>query len=92
MMTKNLLKVGMLASLVTAMAAPAIMPNIVFAQADIRQEGRRTDRRENRQQDCQMNRQQDRRENRRADRGGRYGLSSHTNGVRTFILTPFCYS
>ncbi|MDO9118332.1 MAG: hypothetical protein Q7U39_10260 [Nitrospira sp.] len=45
MMMNTLLKVGMFASLVMAIAAPAIMPNVVFAQADVRQEDRRADRR-----------------------------------------------
>lgn len=39
-MKNNLLNAGMIASLVMAEAAPAILPNVVFAQADIRQEDR----------------------------------------------------
>jgi hypothetical protein len=35
------LNAGMIASLVTAEAAPAVLPNLVFAQADIRLEDRR---------------------------------------------------
>jgi hypothetical protein len=37
-MKHNLLNAGMIASLVMAEAAPAILPNLVFAQADIRHE------------------------------------------------------
>lgn len=40
MMMKNLLNEGMLASLGVAMTASAMMPNGVFAQADVRQEDR----------------------------------------------------
>jgi hypothetical protein len=36
-MKNNLLKVGTIASLVMAMAAPAILPNVVLAQSDVRQ-------------------------------------------------------
>lgn len=71
-MKKNLLKSGTIASLVVAMAAPAVLPNVVFAQADIRQEDRRADRQQDRQadrqQDRQMDRQQDRHMERQADR------------------------
>ena len=35
-MKNNLLKAGMIDSLVMAMVAPAILPNVVFAQSDIR--------------------------------------------------------
>jgi hypothetical protein len=57
------------------MATQAVMQNVVFAQTDVRQEDW----------------QEDRLEDRQADRDGRgcYGLTSHTNGVRISILTPF---
>lgn len=71
-MMKTLLKVGMLASLVTAISAPAIMPNVVFAQADVRLKDRRKDRQQNRLEDRQADR----------DGRGRYGLTSHTNQTR----------
>lgn len=70
-MMKTLLKAGVLASMVVAIAAPAVMPNVVFAQADVRQEDRRADRQQDRQNDRREDRQNDRREDRRADRGGR---------------------
>ena len=43
-MMKTLLKAGVLATLVVAIATPAVMPNVVLAQADVRQEDRRADR------------------------------------------------
>lgn len=43
-MMKTLLKTGVVASLVVAIATPAAMPTVVFAQADVRQEDRRADR------------------------------------------------
>ena len=58
-MKNNLLKAGMIDSLVMAMAAPAILPNVVFAQSDIRQEDRQADRREDRQLDRRGDRQVD---------------------------------
>jgi len=78
-MKNSLLKVGTIASLVMAMAIPALVPNVIFAQADVRQEDRREDRQADRQQDRQavrqqdrqLDRQQDRHADRRADRGGR---------------------
>lgn len=57
-MKNSLLKIEMIASLVMAMPTPAVLPNVVFAQADVRQEDRRADR------------QQDRQANRHADLGG----------------------
>ena len=68
MMTHNMLKIGVLASLILAMAAPAIMPNVVFAQADVRQEDRRADRQQDRQNDRREDRQNGRREDRQQDR------------------------
>ena len=61
-MKNSMLKAGMIASLVMAMAAPATRPTIVLAQADIRQEDRQADR--------QQDRQADRQADHRADRGG----------------------
>ena len=58
-MKNSVLKVGMIAHLVMAMAIPAIVPNVIFAQADVRQEDRLADR------------QQDRQANHHADRDGR---------------------
>ena len=59
-MKNNVLRIGTIASLVMALAAPAVMPNMVFAQVgDVPQEGRREDR------------QQDRQADRLADRGRR---------------------
>jgi hypothetical protein len=65
-MKNILLKAGMIDSLVMAMAAPAILPNVVFAQSDIRQEDRQADRREDRQLDRRGDRQVDQ----RGDHGG----------------------
>jgi len=67
-MKNNLLKAGMIARLVMAMAAPAILPNVVFAQSDIRQEDRQADRREDRHADRQIDRREDRQLDRRGDR------------------------
>lgn len=67
-MKNRLLNAGMMASLVMALAAPALIPNVVLAQADIRQEDRRADRQLNRQEDRREDRQLDRRADRREDR------------------------
>ena len=69
-MKNNTLKAGMIASLVMALAAPAVMPTVVLAQTDIRQEDRRADRQQDRQADRREDRQVDRREDRRANTGG----------------------
>ena len=66
-MKNRLLNAGMMASLVMALAAPALIPNVVLAQADIRQEDRRADRQLNRQEDRREVRQLDRRADRRED-------------------------
>ena len=42
-MKNSVLKVGMIAHLVMTMAIPAIVPNVIFAQANVRQEDRRAD-------------------------------------------------
>ncbi len=63
-MKTNKTTTAMISCLVMALAAPAIVPNVVFAQADVRQEDRRVDL----QQDRRVDRQQDRREDRQADR------------------------
>jgi hypothetical protein len=44
MMKNSLLKAGMVAALAMVVAAPAVVPNMVFAQSDIRQEDRQADR------------------------------------------------
>ena len=68
-MKNSILKVGTIASLVMAMAAPAVMPNVVFAQVgDVRQEDRRADRQQDRQADRREDRQADRQQDRQADR------------------------
>jgi len=46
-MKNSMLKAVMIASLVMAVASPAVMPTMVLAQADIRQEDRRADRQQN---------------------------------------------
>ena len=51
-MKNSVVKVGTIASLVMAMAIPAIVPNVVFAQVgDVRQEDRQADRQQDRQVD-----------------------------------------
>ena len=67
-MKNRMLKAGMLASLVIAMAAQAVMPNVTFAQTDVRQEDRRADRQQDRQADRREDRQQDRQADRQQDR------------------------
>ncbi|TKB62569.1 MAG: hypothetical protein E8D49_02370 [Nitrospira sp.] len=52
-MQHSLLRAGTIASLIIVMAAPAVLPNVVFAQADIRQEDRRVDRQLDRREDRQ---------------------------------------
>ena len=69
-MKNSMLKAGMIASLVMAVAAPATIPTIVLAQADIRQEDRQADRQQDRQMDRQQDRHMDRQADHRADRGG----------------------
>jgi len=67
-MKNSVLKVGTIASLVMAMAIPALVPNVIFAQADVRQEDRRADRQQDRQADRREDRQADRQQDRQADR------------------------
>ena len=50
-MKNDLLSAGMIARLVMAEAAPAVLQNLAFAQADIRQEDRRADRQADRRPD-----------------------------------------
>ncbi len=57
-MKNGVLIVGTIASLVMAMATPAILPNVVFAQADVRQEDRRADRGGRGRQICSHKRQE----------------------------------
>ncbi len=47
-MKNSFLKAGMIASLVMAVAAQAVLPNVVLAQADIRQADRQADHRADR--------------------------------------------
>lgn len=49
MQTHSCTKAVLIAGLVMAMAAPAVLPNVVFAQADVRQDDRRADRQQERQ-------------------------------------------